>query len=266
MGESPLTRDVYIGNDGASNVSASAQPTGTIAGTVFEDANANGIQDATEQGITGVLIQVYARSNVVSPNAELLLAEGVTDENGDYSFNQLELGTYVFDNMGYASFSLAEIDPEGHISTTSSQVEVTVNTKTPSIINFGDTMICKTTGVIWDDADQDNTPDYGETPLAGIPVSIYGPGPDGILGTDDDELITTSTTSAAGVYQFGGLTDGDYRVVPEFPEGVTCDHLYEDLSVTDGIATDVSFGCSFPGSLSGTAFSDTNRNGLPGCL
>ena len=261
VGESPLTRDVYIGSDGASSISVGAQPTGTIAGTVFEDANANGLQDATEQGIAGVLIQVYARSEVVSPNADLLLVEGITDENGFYSFSQLELGTYVFDNMGYASFALVEIDPEGHVSTTPGQVEVTVNTKTPSIINFGDTMTCKTTGVIWDDADQDDLPDYGETPLAGILVSIYGPGSDGLLGTGDDELITTSTTSAAGVYQFGGLADGDYRVVPDFPDGVTCDLLYQDISVADGIAADVSFGCSFPGSLSGTAFNDSNKNG-----
>ena len=143
--------------------------------------------------------------------------KGITDEDGFYSFSQLELGTYVFDNMGYASFALVEIDPEGHVSTTPGQVEVTVNTKTPSIINFGDTMTCKTTGVIWDDADQDDLPDYGETPLAGILVSIYGPGSDGLLGTGDDELITTSTTSAAGVYQFGGLADGDLPRRARFP-------------------------------------------------
>ena len=57
-----------------------------IGDTVFFDNNANGTQDFTEVGISGVTVQLYEGGNLV--------ASTVTDANGPYLFDGLSAGTY----------------------------------------------------------------------------------------------------------------------------------------------------------------------------
>ena len=78
--------------------------------------------------------------------------------------------------------------------------------------------------LVFTDTDSDGVYTAGaDTPLAGAVVTLYAAdgttqilvGPDGILGTADDNA-TGVTTDATGVYNFSGLPTGDYivRVTP----------------------------------------------------
>lgn len=56
---------------------------------VWHDVNENGLQDAGEPGVAGVLVTLYANDGIT------ILASATTDGNGAYSFTNLAENTYV---------------------------------------------------------------------------------------------------------------------------------------------------------------------------
>jgi hypothetical protein len=65
-------------------------PPASVAGTVYEDRNDNGVQDASEPGIPGVLVTL---TGVTDRGPVTLTA--VTDAAGNYRFDDLRPGTYT---------------------------------------------------------------------------------------------------------------------------------------------------------------------------
>ena len=59
----------------------------TLGGTIYTDANNNGVQDTTETGIPGVTVQLLNSSGAV-------VTSGTTDSSGNYSFANLTAGDY----------------------------------------------------------------------------------------------------------------------------------------------------------------------------
>ena len=70
----------------------------SVHGTVYEDFNNNGVQDAGEQGISNVLIQLFDTDGD-------LVSEMQTDANGDYWFTDLDPGEY----------KIRQTQPDGYI-------------------------------------------------------------------------------------------------------------------------------------------------------
>ncbi len=75
-------------NDEVTDVNFGYAPTGTIAGTVYNDTDANGMFDGTEPGIPGVSGNLY---DDVNGNGDIdavddLSDPRVTNRSGDYSF------------------------------------------------------------------------------------------------------------------------------------------------------------------------------------
>ena len=93
----------------------------SISGIVFNDANGNGIQDASELAISGVTIQLRN-------NAGAVIATTTTNFSGAYIFSNLTAGTYT----------VTEIDPAGYISTTLNTVGVSLSAGTNATVHFGD--------------------------------------------------------------------------------------------------------------------------------
>ena len=69
-------------------------------------------------------------------------------------------------------------------------------------------------GQLWEDVDQSDTIDAGETLLQGVTVNMVWAGADGIFGNGDDQNYST-TTDVDGRYQFGLLPGGDYRMTTD---------------------------------------------------
>ncbi len=74
---------------------------------------------------------------------------------------------------------------------------------------------------IWVDVDGDGVQDPEEVGIPGVTVQLTNLGADGLLGTGDDTVITT-TTNANGNYVFDNLPAGAYVVsIPTPPAGYT---------------------------------------------
>jgi uncharacterized surface anchored protein len=83
---------------------------------VFNDTNGNGLKDAGESGISGVLITLSNGATVTS------------SADGSYTFSNLQPGNYT----------VTETDPSGYSSTTANTVAVTVIQGGTATANFGD--------------------------------------------------------------------------------------------------------------------------------
>ena len=118
------------GNKGTVNCSVTvAQAQGSVEGTVWNDANANGVQDSGESGFKGVTVKLESNGTVI--------ATQVTNSQGGYNFTGLTPGSYT-----------ACVDPTtlpvGYIETYDSDGLLTPNCATGSVpsgqeitLNFG---------------------------------------------------------------------------------------------------------------------------------
>jgi len=68
----------------------------SIGSTVFLDPNNNGLQDGSENGISGVTVELYSpgADSLIGGSDDSLAATSSTDANGDYFFDGLSPGLY----------------------------------------------------------------------------------------------------------------------------------------------------------------------------
>jgi len=179
---------------------------------VFFDTDKDGIQDGNENGIQGVTVKLYSSSNS-------LLGTTTTDQNGLYSFTNLEPGTY------YVEFTLVSgyaFSPQN--SGNNDLIDSDANTTTGKTANVtlagGDNNISLDAGMydtrgslgnfVFVDVDQDGIQDNGEVGLSGVTVELH---------KCDNTLVSTITTNQNGEYLFSQLTPGDYYVQVLIPAG-----------------------------------------------
>lgn len=196
---------------------------GNLTGTVFYDANQDGVFDASEAGIPGVSI------NVTGPNDfdETVL----TDANGEFGFTLVDAGDYT----------VTETNLAGYASTTDDVVPVSFDgTKPPdpAVIEFGDYAAGSISGVVFDDLNRDRSLDAGDAPLTGVTVELF----------DGEGFVADATTDTDGAYAFSELPLGSYSVVETDPEGYysTTPNVVELELVVAGDAASVNFGDFMP--------------------
>lgn len=189
--------------DLAQDFGYSADNPGAVAGTVWEDINANGAQDEPlpATGLGGVTIALYTDVNgdgLIGPE-DTLVATTVTDANGDYSFDNLPPGDYIVDVTDTAGVldgywhSLgvdSDPDPSG----------VTVVSGATQDVDFGYHIEPAALGDrVWVDADGDGIQDAGEANLPGVTVILVITYPDGSV------ITLTKVTDNNGYYDFSNL-------------------------------------------------------------
>ncbi|MGC4032452.1 MAG: SdrD B-like domain-containing protein [Tepidisphaeraceae bacterium] len=210
--------------------------TGKLTGTLWEDADADGVKDSTE-AVTGSRV-VYIDDNA---NGTLDSGEKSTtsDASGVYTFNSLTAGTYKVTRVFPAGYKLSN-NSAGYVTAT-----VTAG-GTTSGVNLGTTKATTTpttptpttggiTGTLFEDADADGTWDSTEV-VTGSRVVFIDTNANGTL--DSGEKSTTS--DAKGVFSFTGLTAGSYKVSRVFPAGYKLSNNslgYVTASVTAGKTT-----------------------------
>ncbi len=173
---------------------------GAVGDHVWLDTNGDGIQDVGETGIPNVRLRLYDDDG-------RLVAEEMTNSNGDYLFTGVFPGNYTVE--------IVEEDiPPG---LTNSHTPATAVTITPGQeirdVDFG----YKPTGAmigdtVWHDVDGDGVEDPGEPGIGGVVLNLVSPGPDNILGTEDDVVEAATTTNASGIYYFTDVPAGEYWV------------------------------------------------------
>ena len=174
---------------------------------VWADADRDGIQDAGETGIAGIVVTLYN-------SAGTAIATTITDANGKYIFSNVAPGTYTlgFDNLPEGgSFS-----PTAQGTNTNLDSNVNPATgRTPNIVLTAGTA---TTGVdagimapqraglgnyVWTDADRNGVQDPSESGLAGVTVQLFN---------SANQLVATVITDANGMYNFSNIAPGTYYV------------------------------------------------------
>jgi hypothetical protein len=233
-------------------------PRGVIGDTLWVDANDNGVRDAGELGIPYVSVILYSNGVAIATNE--------TDADGYYGFS----GLVDFANYG-VRVATNDVDfPAGLTNTWTA--DGTFDNYTTNIVMSGGVVTsiggypctdCDLTidfgyryagnnslsGTIGLDATpydglmnglNPSGPGAGESPYAGVPVTLYlwNDDGDGVLEAGEYVQIGTETTDANGDYAFTGLPSGDgndkYIVASPAPES------YLTLTTTNGSISGVT--------------------------
>ncbi|RMH25571.1 MAG: hypothetical protein D6692_10800, partial [Planctomycetota bacterium] len=180
-----------------------------VGDTVFEDGNGNGLQDGGEAGIAGVAV------NLLDGDGNLI-ATTSSDGAGLYRF-EVEAGDYFveIDASNFASGGALE----GFTSTTGGEVQASVVAGANDLErDFGYAGAAGSIGdLVWFDRDGDGVQDPGEPGIPEVVVQLF----DG-----SGALVASTTTDAAGLYGFGDLSLGAYRVAVDpatLPSCCVCD-------------------------------------------
>ncbi|WP_461205086.1 SdrD B-like domain-containing protein [Clostridium sp. DL1XJH146] len=195
----------------------------SLGDIVWNDLNANGIQDSVESGAAGVIVTLLdGNGDVVTTDGNgVAIAPVTTDGTGSYSFADLEPGDYkVRFTLPDDEYKFSD-SGEGTTSTDSNVtdiVDLVGTTDTITLISgqYDDSIDAgihraSLGDFVWDDLDADGIQDSGEKGVNGATVELYKTSD---LGTP---FMTTTTstnplTSKTGFYEFTDLESGDYMV------------------------------------------------------
>ena len=213
----------------------------SIKGTVYHDRNDNGVQDSGEEGIEGVVIQLFdVDGNVVQ--------ETTTDANGEYCFEGLPPGEYKIREAQPTGFddgkdAIGTVDGQtnGEHETNDEFCVILLNGGDEGIeYNFGELKLAEISGFVH--VDNDGDCEFGtsasDRPLAGVTLELLDA---------EGNVIATTTTAADGSYSFGGLRPGDYGIRQVQPDdfftggervgdggGDASENLIQNISIESG--------------------------------
>ncbi len=177
-----------------------------ISNFVWNDLNADGIQDGGETGINGVTVTLYQADGTT------VITTALTAGGGLYAFTNLNPGTYVVGFTLPGGFFFSAQDLGGDDTKDSDANTGTGKTATVSVI-AGETNDDIDAGMfdkvdlgdlVWEDTNHDGIKDIGESGKDGVTVTLYASDGTTVLGTD--------ITAGGGVYGFPDLTPGTYVV------------------------------------------------------
>lgn len=219
----------YDGDDADGNLTFDLAECGNsfIGDFVWNDLNANGLQDAGEPGINGVTVI-------------LTFPDGTTTSTVTAFYNNHD-GYYDFKNLGPDTYKVTFITPAGftptitNVGTNDSLDSDPVNgdvyvTLGPNQSDFtidagyinGSGLGLHLGNFVWNDINSDGIKDVNEPGVPGATVNLYRDN-DGDNTPDSAAIATTTTVN--GYYLFSNLSDGKYIVgvvVPaEYGTGAT---------------------------------------------
>ncbi|MEY2514363.1 MAG: hypothetical protein QOJ89_1721, partial [bacterium] len=219
----------------------------SIAGTVYEDDDADATRDGGDSGLAGRTVFIDANGDGDLDAGE---PTDLTDAGGAYAFTGLAPGTYVVRAAG---------EP-GWVCTDCSSTQLLTSGEQAGA-DFGRYQPVTISGTVYEDLDGNGTRDPGEPALPGRPVYFDA---DGDSVADPGEPATLS--DAGGAYALSGVTPGAGTIRGSLPAG-----YIRSQPATDGYAVTVSssgaltsrdFGGYRPGSIAGHTANDLNGNGV----
>jgi uncharacterized repeat protein (TIGR01451 family) len=195
-------------------------PVSSIGDFVWDDLNANGIQDAGEPGLSGVTVRLLNGTNLT------VLAATSTSGTGGYVFNNLVPGQYavefvapangVFSTAGQGGNPALDSDPDASGRTV---VFAFAGTSPDTTRDAGLYFPATITGQVRDDRDGDGDLTDPDDPLPGVTVQLFRDPT--CTGVEAGAAISNVVTDVNGNYAFAGLVPGCYVVREVNPAGWT---------------------------------------------
>jgi len=249
---------------------------------VWLDSDADGIQDAGEQGVDNVIVELYdGNGNLIS----------TTKTGDDYSTAAVEKGYYQFAGLAAGNYQVKfiptgdlqittqnanansqdAVDSDANVATGFSQVVTLAAGESNQTIDAGLIQPAKISGYVYCDDDNDGVRDAGEVGLPGVTVRL--------TGTNDlgQSVSTTTTTDSNGFYQFTGLRPGTYTVT-ELTQpadkldgkdtagstgGTAGNEVISNIPLAAGQSSENNnFGEILPATISGSVYCDDDNDGV----
>ncbi len=267
---SAISKDVSVVDKGKGQADFFVFGGGDITGAVWNDLNDDGVRgvdgstgDFTEPGLAGWTMFLDMNKNLALDAGE---PSTLTDANGRYDFRDLAAGDY----------EVIEVLPTGWEPArgkNDSKQTVAVSALKVSTQDYGNISFTNGSirGAVFNDLNADGIRDVD--PATG---AFTEPGLDGwtvfvdlnLNNIKDDGIDLITVTNADGEYSFLGLAAGDYEVIeellPAWSVSPTKDSK-QTVAVAGGEVTTASDFANFTilnGSITGTIWNDTNRNGV----
>lgn len=233
-----------------------------VGDTVWVDSDRDGVQDSGEPGLPGATVRL------LGADAEVL-ATTTTDATGRYAFDDLDPGQYRvrveltlaqaarFQFVAAAQGSAAGLDSNVDSTGLSAAFTLTAQVGGQMVTSpggswssaaFVDPTIdagvvergVSVGDLVWVDLDQDGVQDAGEPGLPGVELTLTDLAGNPVRDADG-ALVGPVTTDDDGLYTFGNLLPGTYRV-------------HQDPATVGGYRpTTVGVGTAATGSSTGTA-------------
>ena len=211
-----------------------AVPNLSIGNLVWNDANNNGLKDATELGIGGATVQLFASGadNTVNTADDVQVGANVTTGvTGAYSFSSLSPGKYfikVTPPAGYPVTSGTPATTDNNVDSNndgaqpggagtalfSSIIDLAsgaesitdgdTDANTNMTVDFGLFTGFTVGNLVFNDANNNGTQDVGESGIAGVSVEL--------LNGTTNAVLAATTTNASGLYSFLVYAPGSYKV------------------------------------------------------
>ena len=201
-------------------VPASTGGTGSLAGSVFADADNDGVRDTGETGIQGVTITLTGTDDQSQPVSRT----ATTGADGSFSFTGLRAGTYAIAQTQPTGFTdgIETAGTAGGTLTAPNSITAIALDPAEAATGYlfadvptstdGNASIA---GRVFQDKDNDGVKDTGEPGIGGVTITL--------TGTDDQgqAVSRTTTTATNGTYSFTGLRAGTYALAQTQPTGFT---------------------------------------------
>ena len=249
-------QDDNLDSNGDMTVDFGFIPEFSIGSNVFVDNNDNGIRDPEDEGIEGVLVEVFnTGADGIAENADdQLVGSDVTDANGDYFVGWLRPGDFyaviaepseefprssgptnltpdedldnddngIQDAPGDGVWSnvitlSANDEPTDEPGSGGDQDDALDDDNGNMTLDFGFTPELSIGSTVFVDNNDNGIQDPDDEGIEGVTIEVFSVGPDGIPENGDDVLVGTDITDANGDYFVDGLAPGDYYVAIPTP-------------------------------------------------
>ena len=261
LAEDDKKRDVDFGYTGS----------GSLGDYIWFDQNKDGAQADNEPGLPGATATVVfgGLDGDLATTDDNITYTATTDSNGNYSVENLPAGPYTVTISDLPAGYEIVSDPNGGTSA-SSTTSLTAGQDRDDQ-DFGYAGTASLGDYVWIDRNGDGVQDDTEPGIFGAQVELTWFGEDGVEGTSDDGVFTT-TTDGDGLYSFPNLLPGNFSVavIGGLPAGATNSYDLDGdndsetpVSLTIGQALDtVDFGYDVTSVIGDYVWWDRNKDGV----